>query len=182
MKKVLLFSLIFLFTMLFAFAYETIIIHFPDGENWEKVYYKKKGMEAILQYVPVGQTSENWTRSIVIHSYNKSGYPINVFTNNSAIRMAKVNPTAKYKTLKMKYNDALLTRCTEDYKDVKGQCEFFRVTRAHDGIITIHYMNRNKQDFMDNYTLWWEVIKGAKFYNSYYRDERTFDKSIQFEL
>ena len=182
MKKVLLFSLMFLFSTLLVYAYETIIINYPDGENWEKVYYKKYGMEALLQYVPAGETDDNWTRSIVIHSYNQSTYPINVFANNSLLKMTKVNPTTKYKTLKMTHNDALFTRCTEDYNDIKAQCEFLRITRAHDGIITIHYLNRNKQDFLDNYTLWRDVIKGAKFYNSYYRDERTFDKSIQFEL
>ena len=182
MKKALLFSLIFLFSILAVYAYETIIIKFPDGENWEKAYYKKIRGEALLQYVPVGETSDNWNRSIVIHSYEFSDYPINVFSNNNIRRMVKANPTGKYKTLKMTENDALFMRCTKDYKEIKAQCEFYRISRAHGGIITIHYMNRNKQDFMDNYTLWWEIIKGAKFYNSYWRDERTFDKSIYFEL
>ena len=182
MKKALLFSLIFLFTTLIAFAYETIIINYPDGENWEKAYYKKRGMEALLQYVPVGETNDNWNRSIVIHTYNQSIYTVYTFTDNSINKMIKINPTAKYRTLKLTHDDVLLTRCTDDYKDVKAQCEFLRITKAHGGIITIHYLNKNKQDFMDNYTLWKEVIKGAKFYNSYYRDERTFDKSIQFEL
>ena len=37
MKKVLLFSLFFLISALCVFAYETVIVNFPDGENWEKV-------------------------------------------------------------------------------------------------------------------------------------------------
>ena len=55
MKKVLLFSALFLLSTLMVFAYETIIIKFPDRENWVKAYYKKVGLEAILQYVPAGQ-------------------------------------------------------------------------------------------------------------------------------
>lgn len=182
MKKALLFSIIFLFSMLFAYAYETIIIHYPDNEKWEKAYYKKRNGEALLQYVPSGQTSENWTRSIVIHSYKDSAYPINIFINNNARKLTKANPTGQYKTLKMTENDAMLTRCTNDYKEIKAQCEFLRATKAHEGIITVHYINRNKKDFMDNYTMWFQTIRNAKFYNSYYRDERTFDKSEYFEL
>lgn len=179
MKKVLLFSLLLLST-LSVFAYETIVIKFPD--LWVKAYYKKVGSEAILQYVPNGQSSNNWVQSVVIHSYEHSGYPVNVFVNNTTLKMRKVNPTAPYKTLKMKPEDAILWRCTEDYGKVKGQCEFFRVTRAHGGIITTHYMNKNKDDFMANFSQWYEIIKKAKMLNSYYRNERTFNKSEYFEL
>ena len=182
MKKVLLHNIALFITTLAVFAYETIIIKYPDGENWVKAYYKKVNNEAIIQYTPLGQTSNDWTRSIVIHSYNEALYPIKVFVNNNTARMTKINPTGKYTTLKLNENDAILTRCTEDYKTVKGQCEFFRVARAHGGTVTIHYMNKNKQDFKENYTIWYEIIKKAKFYNSYYRDDRTFDKSEYFEL
>ena len=41
MKRVLLSSLILLFTTIAVFAYETIIIKYPDGELWQKAYYKK---------------------------------------------------------------------------------------------------------------------------------------------
>lgn len=181
MRKVLLSSLILLYA-LSAFAYETIIIRYPDGENWEKAYYKKVGNEAILQYTPKGQTSNNWRRSIVIHSYNNSEYPINILVNNSVRKMKKINPTGKYKTLRLNNSDAILTRCTDDYKNIEGQCEFFRIARAHGGTVTIHYMNKNKEDFKSNYTIWYEIIKRIKFYNSYYRDERIFDKSEYFEL
>ena len=75
MKRVLLSSLILFFTTIAVFAYETIIIKYPDGELWQKAYYKKIGAEAILQYLPKGQTRENWTRSIVVHSYYESAFP-----------------------------------------------------------------------------------------------------------
>ena len=183
MKKVLLFSIIvLLISPLLVFAYETIIIHFPEGEKWEKAYYKKINNEAILQYTPEPQTYDNWTRTIIVHSYKDSVYPINIFINTNARRMQKANPTAKYKTLKTGERDAIITRCTDDYNEIKAQCEFFRATKAHNGIVTIHYINRNKKDFASNYTLWLEIISNTKFLNSYYRDERTFNKSQYFEL
>ena len=36
--------------------------------------------------------------------------------------------------------------------------------------------------FMENYSEWYNRIKRAKFYNSYYRNERMFNKSEYFEL
>ena len=87
-----------------------------------------------------------------------------------------------YKTIKSRENDAIYTRCTEDYKDIQGHCEFLRITKAHGGTVTIQYMNRNKKDFENNYTLWLEVIRNARLMNSYYRGERTFDKALYFEL
>ena len=183
MKKVLLYSIIAIFfSIISVYAYETIIINFPDNEKWEKIYYKKINGEALLQLAPAGQTVENWTRSIIVHSYEDSAYAVNIFINNSGRKMVKANPTGKYKPLKMGENDAILTRCTDNYKNIKAQCEFFRATRAHEGIITLHYINRDKKDFMNNYTLWLETIAGAKYYNSYYRNERTFNKSEFFEL
>ena len=96
MKKVLLFSAIFFITTLCVFAYETVIIKFPEGQLWIRGYYKKIGNEAILQYLPNGQSRDNWNESVVIHSYNHSTYPINVFILNNTSRMLKINPTAPY--------------------------------------------------------------------------------------
>ena len=193
MKKALLFSVIFFVSALAVLAYETIIIDFPDEENWVKAYYKKAGDEAILQYTPNGETSDNWVRSIVIHSYNNLGYPVRIFSNNNIMKMQKANPTAPYRTLKMSENEALFTRCTDDYENkkrsnqgypyvVKGQCEFYRVTMAHNRIVTVHYMNKNKENFKTNYTIWLEIIRKARFLNSYWRNERTLNKSEFFEL
>ena len=182
MKRALLFSIIFALTSLCVFAYETVIIKFPEGQLWIKGYYKKVGNEAILQYVPNGQSQHNWTESVVVHSYNHSTIPIINFTNTNIRRMLKINPTANYKTLKSRADDMIIGRCTDDYGLIQGQCEFFRVTSAHGGIVTIHYMNKNKDMFMTHYTDWYNRIKRAKFYNSYYRNERTFNKSEYFEL
>ena len=181
MKKVLLFSLLMLST-LSVFAYETIIIKFPDKELWIKSYYRKVGNEAILQYVPSGQHKDDWSRTIVVHSYKNSNYPINVFISNNTAKMMKINPTGKYKTLRLTQDDAIVGRCTENYGKIQAQCEFLRVTRGYEGMVTIHYMNKNKSDFMANYNRWYDIIKKAKLYNSYYRDERIMDKGEYFEL
>ena len=181
MKKTLLFSILIIATLSVA-AYETIIFHFPDGELWEPAYYKKRGNEAILQYVPGGETSNIWTRTVIVHSYNDNNRAVPWFAQYEIRKMIKINPNGKYKTIKSKENDAIFTRCTEEYKEIQPHCEFLRITRAHGGIITIQYMNRNKKDFENNYTLWLEVIRGARLMNSYFRGERTFDKSMYFEL
>lgn len=182
MKKVLLSSILFFAVTLCVVAYETIIINFPERELWVKAYYKKVGLEAILQYVPKNQSSHNWKQTIVVHSYNDSTYPIRVFLSNTSAKMLKINPTANYKTLRLTHNDAIIGRCTENYGKVSAQCEFFRVTRGYSGIVTIHYMNKDKKDFMANYDQWYNIIKRAKLYNTYYRDERILNKSEFFEL
>ena len=182
MKKALLTSFLIFFSILAVFAYETVIIKFPEGEIWTKAYYKKVGYESILQYVPKGQNSKNWNRSIIIHAYDGVGYPVVVFTTNNVAMMSKTNPTTPYKYLKINDNDCIVGRCTKDYNGIKSQCEFFRVTRAHGGIISIHYINKDKEDFMKNYNLWYDIIKKAKFLNTYWRNERTLNKSEYFEL
>ena len=182
MKKALLFSLIFLFSALAVFAYETVIIKFPPGEVWEKAYYKKVGLESILQYVPKGQTQKNWTRAIIVHAYEDSGFPVSTFMANNLAMMMKTNPTASYKYLRVRDVDSVAGRCTKDFKNVHSQCEFYRVTRAHGGIISIHYINKNKDDFMRNYEQWYDIIRKAKFLNTYWRNERTLNKSEYFEL
>ncbi|MCQ2738968.1 MAG: hypothetical protein MJ237_01935 [bacterium] len=187
MKKALLFSILMCVSAISVFAYETVIIKYPAGELWEKAYYKKVGNEAILQYVPKGQTHENWKRSIIIHSYYENSYPLNIFMTNDLMRMKRTNPTGTYKYLRTSPVDSMATRCTNDYKQKNGnvilaQCEFYRATHAHNGTISLHYINRNIEDFKANYNLWYKIIKEAKYYNSYYRDERTFDKSEYFEL
>ena len=181
MKRVLLVS-VFLLTTLAVFAYETVIIKYPPEELWTKVYYKKAGLEAILQYVPKGQTQKNWNRAIIVHSYDEANYPITVFMANNLLAMMKQNPTAPYKYIRLTEFDSIAGRCTENYHSIKSQCEFFRATRVHGGIISIHYINKDKDDFMKNYHQWYNIIKKAKFLNTYWRNERTLNKKEYFEL
>ena len=90
-----------------VFAYETVIIKFPPNEVWVKVYYKKVGLESILQYVPRGQTQKNWNRAIIVHAYDEAAYPITVFMANNIALMAKNNPTSPYKYLRLNDVDCI---------------------------------------------------------------------------
>lgn len=182
MKKALLVSLFIFFSALAVLAYETVIIKFPDGEIWERVYYKQFGGETILQYVPKGQFRNNWKRTIVIHAYEGANYPVTVFMANNVALMFKNNPTAQYKYLKIDERDCITGRCTKDYKGIKSQCEFFRASRAHGGIISIHYINKDQEEFMRDYKHWYDIIKKAKFLNTYWRNNRILNKSEYFEL
>ncbi len=182
MKKALLVSIITLFTTLAVFAYETVIIKFPQDEVWVKAYYKKVGAESILQYVPRGQNHKNWNRAIIVHAYDGSAYPVTVFMANNIAMMSKTNPTAQYKYLRLNDHECIAGRCTKDYKGIHGQCEFFRATRAHGGIVSLHYINKDQNDFMKNYQLWYDIIRKAKFMNTYWRNDRILNKSEFFEL
>lgn len=182
MRKALLISLILIITTLTVFAYETVIIKFPENEVWEKAYYKKVGLESILQYVPRGQTKNNWNRAIFIHAYDEAAYPITVFMANNIALMAKNNPTSAYRYLRLNDVDCIAGRCTDNYKGIHGQCEFFRATRAHGGIISIHYVNKDRDDFIRNYKVWFDIIRKAKFMNTYWRNDRILNKSEFFEL
>ena len=184
MKKALLFSTLItlLFSTIAVFAYETVIIKYPKGEVWEKAYYQKNGLESILQLVPRGQTAKNWNRTIIIHAYNEASYPITVFMANNIALMSKTNPTSSYKYLRLNDVDCIAGRCTKDYKGIHSQCEFFRATKAHGGIISIHYINRDEEDFKNNYNQWYDIVRRAKFLNTYWRNERTLNKSEFYEL
>ena len=68
-----------------------MIIKYPDGELWLRAFYRKYGDEALVQYLPKNETRENWTRSIFVHSYNESAYPVNVFiANNLAFSLISI--------------------------------------------------------------------------------------------
>ena len=80
MKKVLLLLISLLLIPLAVFAYQTVLVDFPDSEGWYQAYYDTQGLETILQYVPAGQTAQNWTRTLVFHSYRT----LNQATNAAA--------------------------------------------------------------------------------------------------
>ncbi|MBQ7764988.1 hypothetical protein IJ384_06465 [bacterium] len=182
MKKALLVSVLLFITSIAVLAYETVIIKFPEGDVWHKAHYQKAGLESILQYVPKGQTKRNWNRTIIIHAYNESKYPITVFMANNLAAMSKMNPTSPYRYLRLNDLDALAYRCTKNYKNIHSQCEFFRATRAHNGIISIHYINKDEDDFKKNYQQWFDIIRKAKFLNTYWRNDRILNKSEYYEL
>src|SRR5574344_392022 len=122
MKKVLL-LLISLGFGIACFAYETVIINFPERENWHASYYDTQGTETILQYNPNGQDEKNWTKTVIFHSYKSPKIDdASRMLSNLCAEMQSRNPTAKYKITKYTMEDSIATRCTSKYKNSPAQC------------------------------------------------------------
>ena len=183
MKKRLLFSFIFIFILnLASFAYETLIIDFPPKTIWDVAYYRHIGSEAILQYVPSGQTYEDWTQSIIVHSYKENELSANQLSDRLIAQLKVQNPTGSYRYVTYTPTNAIAVRTTNNYKNIKGHGEIFRTTRCAEGRMTIQYLDRDKEHFRKNYGYWLKVIRDARTYNSYWRDERIMNKGEFYEL
>lgn len=183
MKKVLL-LIISLFVTQAAFAYQTVLVDFPKNQGWHSVLYETIQDEAILQYVPGGQSEQNWSRSLIFHGYKNLSW-----TNSASVLMDRLtqqmeaqNSTQLYKYIKYTPEDSIATRCVEKNSRIGAQCEFFRVSQSHEGLITMHYINKNVQDFKNNYDQWFQIIKDIRIYYSYYMDDRVLDKATSFQL
>ena len=183
MKKALL-LIINLFAIQAAIAYETVLIDFPENQGWHSVYYETQGTEAILQYVPVGQSYENWTRTLIFHSYKNLAWTDSAaaLMDNTTSGMEAKNHTQLYRYTKYTEMDSLATRCVDKNQFIPTQCEIYRTSKSHEGLITMHYINKNVKDFKSTYDMWYEIVQGIRIYNSYYRDDRILDKATTFEL
>ncbi len=183
MKRVLLFSIILsFFISLAAIAYETIIIDFPQKTKWNVVFYRNIGTEAILQYVPDGESYSKWTQTVIVHSYKGSTYPANQLSDMLTLQLQRQNPTGRYQYLRYTGVDSVAVRQTNTYKNIVGQAEIFRTTKAAEGLMTIQYIDKNKTRFKQNYNTWLKIIRDARTYNSYWRDNRILNKSESYEL
>lgn len=183
MKKVLL-LFISLFLSNAVFAYQTVLVNFPPNQGWHADYYSAQHNEAILQYVPVAQTAENWTKTLVFHSYKNLSW-----TNNAAAFMDRIkaqmelqNSSGLYKYTKYTNNDSIAVRCVQKNVNIPTQCEIYRVSKSFDGLISMHYINKNIQDFRNSYDMWYQIIADITIYQSYYRGDRIMDKATSFEL
>ena len=79
-------------------------------------------------------------------------------------------------------SDAIYHWCAEDVNGQGKQCEIVRATATHEGIIMIHYINRNPNDFREKFYDWMERVSKAKTYYSYYRTDYVLNKYTYFEL
>lgn len=183
MKKVLL-LIISLFVAQLVWAYETVIIDFPDGEGWHAVYYQQYGGESLLQYVPSGETATNWTRTLVFHSYKYISWTNSAaaFMDRTTMQMESRNSSQLYKYKKYDEADSISTRCVQKNKLIPTQCEIYRVSKSFEGLISMHYINKNVQNYKNTYDEWYEIVRGIKIYRSYYREDRILDKADTFEL
>ena len=48
--------------------------------------------------------------------------------------------------------------------------------------MTIQYIDRNREHFKQNYFTWVKIIRDARTYNSYWRDDRVLNKEENYEL
>lgn len=183
MKKALL-LIISLFISSAVFAYQTVLIDFPPNQGWHSVYYEAQGGETILQYVPIGQSYQNWDKSVIFHSYKNL-----VWTDSAAKLMDKLTQQMERENSSQfyfykKYNDAdsIATRCVQKNAKTPTQCEIFRVSKGFESLISMHYINKDTQDYKNTYNLWYQIMKNIRIYYSYYMDDRILDKATSFEL
>ena len=181
---------IFLFIILFfisipAFCYETVIIDFPEKEGWHLVYSNKNENETIVQFMPRGDTRENWTRTVVFHSY-----PQLLNRNISALQLQKrilskvanKNSTFKYKNIKTSNDETIGLWCAKENKYMSGQCEILRTVQGYETIVSMHYVNKNIDDLKDVEMQWIKIFKDVKNYYSYYRMDRMLNRATIFEF
>lgn len=184
MKKAL-FLIISLFLLqVKALAYVTVLVDFPKGQGWHSVYYETQGDETLLQYVPDNQTEENWERTVIFHSYKNISWTNSAaeLMDRTTMQMEMQNPTARYKYLKYTEMDSIGVRCTSKYKTMPAQCEIYRVAKSFEGLIVMHYINKNFTDYKMTYNFWYQLMSNIRIYQSYYRDDRILDKATSFEL
>lgn len=183
MKKVLLLIISLLLSQA-VLAYETVLIDFPQNQGWHADYYEKQGTETILQYVPAGQTARNWNRTLVFHSYKYVSWTNSAaeFLDRLTMQMENQNSSGLYKCLKHKYNDSIAVRCVKGNKIVPTQCEIYRVAKSYEGLISMHYINKNVSDFKNTYDTWYNLMQDIMIYRSYYREDRVMDKASSYEL
>lgn len=183
MKKVLL-LIISLFFAQGAFAYQTVLIDFPDNQGWHDVYYAKQNDETILQYVPAGQTAQNWTKTIIFHSYKNLSWTDSAgeFMDRRTSEMEYQNSSQAYKYTKYTEADSISSRCIQKNAIMPTQGEIYRVSKSFEGLISMHYINKNISDYKNTYNLWYQIMKNIRIYYSYYREDRVLDKATSFEL
>ena len=187
MKKLHLLIISLIFSFAFAqtvLAYQTVIVNFPQGQGWHPVYYEEQGDETILQYVPVGQEYQNWTKSIIFHSYRNPDLYDNAvkFMRQTTMQMELKNSSQLYRSIKSSDSDSIATRCIKKNANIPSQCEIYRVSTSYEGLISMHYVNKDIQDFKTTYDFWLQIVREIRIYYSYYRDDRILDKATIFEL
>lgn len=186
MKKVLLLiiSIFSFFSAEIAHAYETVLVDFPPNQGWHADYYATQGGEAILQYVPIGQSAEEWTKTVIFHSYRNLNWTDSAaaFMDKTTAEMELKNSSQRYRYTKYTAADSIAIRCVEANAYIPRQCEIYRVSKSHQGLISMHYINKNVADYKNSYNMWYQIIKDIRIYYSYYRQDRILDKATSFEL
>ena len=187
-KKFNLIIFTFLFIMLVvptANSYQTALITYPEyNKNWKQVYFGKQDNEVISQWIPSYENHKNWTESVVFHSYNwAKGQNCYKFMSNLLAQAESRNPTFQSQIIKDKPEDSVAIWCTQKTNYNPAQCEILRVTSAYEGIVSMHYVNKNPEIFK-RYQVepWLKIIRDVRIYYSYFRWDRVTGKETSVQL
>lgn len=179
-KSCLGFLISFILVQNVCFAYETVLIDFPNN-GWHKVFYAQKAKEIIGQYVPSGQTKDDYVESVILHSYKWSTnrnitplYMLQYHLSQACLR----DKDMQIAYLKQDPNDSMAMWCSAK----TSQCEIIRAAQGYEGIITMHYVNKNPQLFQNLYPQWLNIMRDVKVYYSYYRWDVMMNKANTIEL
>lgn len=168
-----------------CFSYETVIIDFPEKEGWHLVFSKKTNKETIVQFLPKGEDKNNWTRTVVFHSYAEAyekSISASKYHQKLLMNVFRKNKTIKIKHLKNSENDAISLWCVEKNENMPAQCEILRTTEGYETVVSMHYINKNVKKISDIEKNWIKIIKKVRTYYSYYRMDRLLNRETIFEF
>lgn len=167
-----------------AYSYQTALITYPEyNKKWKQVYIGRQNDEVISQWVPYYSDRNNWNESVVFHAYNwAKGASSYKFMFNLLNNVSAKNNTMQSKIIKDDNKDAIAMWCVNKNSVMNAQCEILRVTSAYEGTISIHYINKNKQNFIAQQKEWLDIIKNVRIYYSYYRWDRVMGKETSVNL
>lgn len=168
-----------------ANAYQTALITYPENnKNWKQIYFGKQLDETISQWIPSYSYQKDWAESVVFHSYNwAKGNSCYKFMMNLLANVGSQNKTMKSQVIKDSSVDSIAIWCVDKNASMPAQCEILRVTSGYEGLISIHYINKNPQYFM-NYQkdTWLKIIRDVRIYYSYFRWDRVTGKETSVQL
>ena len=169
-----------------AEAYQTALVNCPENhKNWVQVYFGKQYGEVISQWIPAYSDKSDWTESMVFHSYNwAKGNSCYKFMLNLLNTVESRNKTMRQQIIKKDPVDSIAIWCAEKTPSMPAQCEIVRVTAGYEGLISIHYINKNPRQYFLDYQkdMWLNVVKDVRIFYSHYRWNKTMGKATSVQL
>ncbi len=181
--KTLLTVLITIFSINAAQAYQTVTMDFPG--NWYKINYISNENDAIVQFIRQGYNANNWEESVIFHTF-KWSQKRNMAAKSLMLYLLKDvekrNSTIKVEYLRLDPEESMSSWCVQANKTMPAHCELLRTTQSFEGALSMHYINKNPQNYNAVKNDWIERMNKAKVYQSYFRLDRILNKSMTFEL
>ncbi len=166
-------------------SYQTALITYPENnKNWKQIYFQTQYDETISQWIPSYSQNNNWGESVVFHSYRwAKGNSCYKFMLNLLANVESRNKTMKRQIIKDDFVDSVAIWCADKNSAMPAQCEIVRVTSAYEGLVSIHYINKNPKYFLDyQKDMWLSIIRNIRIYYSYFRWDRVTGKETSVQL